>query len=849
MGSSSSKEQTAPPRAAEPRRLSTDEIVQSNLLYCLRETTQWEDRSVLLNELLASSAVIATAYSRQSVQNVLYSIDQLIQSGGHTRWQRMVRETAERARQEELQRQQAQQSQQSNKKSNKHQKSKSADIPNRVQAQSSSALARGGNGNGDRTGSASAGNSRRSSMINSNGIEKNELLARGLIHHLYPLPVSASEIFGSAAAEVVSTAPVYNDEYDASVQPSTHQRTNSNHNVNATSNNLSTYQANTSELSLNIPFDCENEKKNVAVKYLFIHTILEKLSSSAAYSYKLLCKIQNYDQQLEQYTQREQQKQPQPQTNSSSQQPKQQSSSNQSVQPSATVAPAYATAQTGKIQTIAHAELDRNRSHCIDQLRLAMKNFDKARSTVEWMYRDYDLTYAAFNLRYQLAVLKQSRDRSRDMSEQVSGSGEIDSAYNQLEQARSLLELEFQANERSALSIGLMYLDRNNSGALEPEEVAEMSAVMYRAIDRRDKHAVTASDLQESITSYCSKLDIDYTNLMSAQREIDQLQSRGDNTTQQVAVRIMNIQSQIPTITLRYNDNKALIRGIYNYFHTSFLKYVFNKLTVDCVASDIDNNVIMTNLQALQQLAWLDPLEYGVNADSDREYGEKLAAEAELRLRERNVSTLAATDVLSHMLSNTTFNSQQQINASQRGTSRAYSRAPTARSVADIQSINGDNEPYQQPMVTLTPNHQTNNTNINTNTSTPITQVSTQDKTSYDNASAAVMSATPNAIDTTQHNIQSQPDDECVEQVPATSTPVKPSTDDNADNTTENDHNGVENNTVTDVPAPIDQTNTEQTTAPSKGYGLGSSYSYNDIDQDKLARTYAQHHEIISDLP
>lgn len=238
-----------------------------------------------------------------------------------------------------------------------------------------------------------------------------------------------------------------------------------------------------------------------------------------------------------------------------------------------------------------------------------------------------------------------------------------------------------------------------------------------------------------------------------------------------------------------------------------------------------------------------------MNADSDRANAEKLAAEAELRLRERNVSTLAATDVLAHMLSNTTFNSQQQVNASQRGTTRATSRA--ARSVADMQSIQEDqaDEPYEQPTVTLTPNqHSTSHSSA----ITPAAKNNTGGSLAGVNGTASTLEpypVEPSALTTTPEQL---PITETVTGDAAQTDAVVAETTNNAANTADtapqppSDSQLHESQVaVADLPAKFDP---QPHSEPVNKVGLGQGYNYNDLSENKQVPIYTQHQQVV-DLP
>jgi hypothetical protein len=149
-----------------------------------------------------------------------------------------------------------------------------------------------------------------------------------------------------------------------------------------------------------------------------------------------------------------------------------------------------------------------------------------------------------------------------------------------------------------------------------------------------------------------------------------------------VTVRIMDVQGQIEQLQSKYEKERSLLRAIYSYFHTSFAKHVFNKLEVDINVGQLDDNVLAADLKGVQQSAWLDPLTFGSSPEADREAEAKLAPEAELRLRERAVPVVAASSVLSQMLSSITMTAAHQLQAS----NPEYSKTGSSRIMAGLAS-------------------------------------------------------------------------------------------------------------------------------------------------------------------
>ena len=310
----------------------------------------------------------------------------------------------------------------------------------------------------------------------------------------------------------------------------------------------------------------------------------------------------------------------------------------------------------------------------------------QARMTMYWLYRDFDLTLVNYRLREQLSNLKSSRDRMRHLAEQPSSVQQLDATVQQLEQAKVLLELERQANEREALNIGLSYLDRNNSGALEVEEVPELSALLYKALDGRNSGGVNRADLQMAITRRLDRVQYFTTQMKRAQDEITQRQASADRSEAD-QVRIMDVETQISALQNKLEQERMLLRAIYAYFHTSFAKHVLGKLEVDFSTADLDEQTLAADLKGVMMAAWLDPLTFGSSPEADREAEARLAAEAELRLRERVLPVIAAPSVLSQMLSTTTLTAAQHTAMSSNrsiATSRMTTQTGRAVVVAPI---------------------------------------------------------------------------------------------------------------------------------------------------------------------
>jgi hypothetical protein len=376
--------------------------VTKNLLWCLNEITSWEDRSMDASEILSQkilldpSSIANTQFDKSRAQQVLHFVDQIVRSGhagGHAAWEAKIR-------QEEQQRQQAivqqEQQQQPGKKGKSKSSSKSkpttpsARSTTQTQsatqsAPSSAAVSRRGSSvllgsegsagvNGSGMGSA------RSSYLSGIGsmqpIDKREVIARGLPDTLQPLPISASKLFAASAAEVVSNAPIYDDTVDeqssdigggskdASPQQQQQHQQQTMGGLSINAGEQVPQHDRTAVTDILAPFDPDIERKELVAKYLFIHAMLEKLSRSASYSYKLQCKIKQYDRELLAFTPRQTQTQTEgskegqsKSTAKKGQQTQQQQQQQQQAEPT-------------YIQSIAHATVVKNRRHCEQQLKV-----------------------------------------------------------------------------------------------------------------------------------------------------------------------------------------------------------------------------------------------------------------------------------------------------------------------------------------------------------------------------------------------------------------------------------------------------------------------------------------------
>jgi len=316
--------------------------------------------------------------------------------------------------------------------------------------------------------------------------------------------------------------------------------------------------------------DSMNERKEIAAKYLFIHQLLEKLVKSAEYCYKLNAKHGWLSSH---------------------------SDSKRAKQLGATPL------QTHHVQ--------RDATQCLDQLMVGLANFDNARASVRWLYRDFELVYAIHKLNDQIALIKARRlsysiQREPSQVIDVYWSGLL----NEMERRHLSLDNALQANELESLSLGLTFLDINNSGGLEPYEVPELNANLYALLDVNKNNKITHTDLQMAL----SKLTATIKENLTRKNELDianvVLRKEANNESNgSELVKIAENEMAMKKLALQIEQDTANLRAINQYFHSAFSRHVFNKLDADVSASEMDMNLLFDDIECVSsKCTGADPL-------------------------------------------------------------------------------------------------------------------------------------------------------------------------------------------------------------------------------------------------
>jgi len=311
--------------------------------------------------------------------------------------------------------------------------------------------------------------------------------------------------------------------------------------------------------------DSLNERKEIAAKYLFIYQLLDKLVKSAEFCYKLHSKhgwLNSY-------------------------------SDNKSAK------------RMGASPLQAH-HVQLSATQCWDQLVVALANFDKARASVHWLYRDYELVYAMHKLNDQMALIKARRHvyATQQVASQVIG--DWTSLLNDMERRRFVLDQELQANEREALSLGLTFLDMNHSGGLEPEEVPELSANLFAFLDVNNNKRITHMDLQTALSRLTSSIKANISTLNELNSANFAL--RKEMGVETNLVKMSENELSMKKLVVQIEQETATLRAIYQYFHTAFARHVFNKLDADVSASQLDVNLLFDDIECVSSSRTSDPL-------------------------------------------------------------------------------------------------------------------------------------------------------------------------------------------------------------------------------------------------
>jgi len=315
------------------------------------------------------------------------------------------------------------------------------------------------------------------------------------------------------------------------------------------------------------------ERNSIAAKFLFIRSTIQKMVQSQEYAYTLYHRWQSVNNFLKSRSSRDE-----------------------------------------DTSLLDRAQMEQERGRLDYFIDLGLKRFDIARTTLRWLRWNFDL----------MVRRKLARERMSSLESQTGGVEEFRNRFGSLavrEPASFLLHRQNQAYaekdeldkelllcERECLSLGLIYLDKNFSGAVEPEELPGLPVYLFNRLDVNHSYSLSTEELQAGISHLSDEITELNRLIYGKQHVIQRMFSekphvRSQTEAEALEIDLVEAHKDLDRLTMLAESEKATLRDIYLYFHRSFEEHVFNKI-------DLDGNAIQSLRSLAQQTTVLrDPLE------------------------------------------------------------------------------------------------------------------------------------------------------------------------------------------------------------------------------------------------
>jgi hypothetical protein len=295
-------------------------------------------------------------------------------------------------------------------------------------------------------------------------------------------------------------------------------------------------------------FAATKERIELATKYLYITTLLEKMTASAQLSYQMALQMESLRKRLK---------------------PKRTRGLSQDV-------------------------IDQMRLQYNQQKRIlgdSRELFLKSRLTLQWFYRDFDLNYGLHLLSDAELVTVAEKERLASMPVDPDNQGvtwahtehPLDATLAGIESRRTGLELRLNANERYALSIAHYYLSKHSRGnGLSMQDAPDFDLALFQMLDTTHSQVISREQLHMGIHRLAEAVDS-----LNARIRALQMHNETMNETAATGGQYQNVISSNATKIARLQAELAPIRSqlqqLYSYFLNVFTRNIF----VNLDASDL----------------------------------------------------------------------------------------------------------------------------------------------------------------------------------------------------------------------------------------------------------------------
>jgi hypothetical protein len=211
-----------------------------------------------------------------------------------------------------------------------------------------------------------------------------------------------------------------------------------------------------------------------------------------------------------------------------------------------------------------------------------LNSFDVARATVKWLIKDYQLVKG-------LVKVRENRTRLDDLPQNLGA----EALVMEIKKADGEIERQIQAirdNDRDSIVVGLNFLDKNNSGYIEPSDLPELAADAFNAMDVDKSQKISPAELKRAVSMAVKSVEDQTRKLNSLNAQIqchqERMQSRTPDDQKQRTkeeleteeATVLRLQMQADRIKAEMDSSKLLFGAVDQFFFGSFSTNVWDRL-------------------------------------------------------------------------------------------------------------------------------------------------------------------------------------------------------------------------------------------------------------------------------
>lgn len=172
-------------------------------------------------------------------------------------------------------------------------------------------------------------------------------------------------------------------------------------------------------------------------------------------------------------------------------------------------------------------------------------------------------------------------------------------------------------HERESLSVGLNFLDEQQTGSVGPNKCPELLASLFVVLDPDNDGYISHHELQGVVEKLTKELDAKLDRIRQLQREIDEVLARppshAHGTVEYIELQVAYHKGTIDQLKGEVEEHRSILQAIFNYFHAAFVKHVFGH-TLDEIPNDtisiveLDRQLLLRRLEEVEKEATTDVL-------------------------------------------------------------------------------------------------------------------------------------------------------------------------------------------------------------------------------------------------